>query len=588
MNNAANNIVVATKSLKGLLLEKRFKVGYFQREYKWKKENIEDLLTDLERSFFANWEIGHIQTDVAKYDKYCMGPIVLFQDGAEFSIVDGQQRLTSFTLLLIYLNEMYKDVYGHPDKLKGYIFSEYYGTETYNLNIPDRIPALDSLFKKLPLDETINLNESCDNIINRFDDIVELFPIRLLHNDVFPLFLNWLTDNLVFIEILTQTSESAYTIFETMNDRGLKLTQSELLKSYLLSNVRDDLRIKNLDLEWKKKIVALNKYATDDEENFFMAWLRAKYAVTIRLTEKGAVNEDFEKIGTRYSNWVQENSETHLHLDKRDSDSYYYFVHSDFQFYSDIYIRLTDLEYNETLPEHDFRLLSFKGISNSLSYPFILAPLQKKDSGDLISDKINLTVKYLDALAIYKLLAEEPITQSSVRNKIYTKLKEIRNTDLEGVKAKLLPEIESYREKFLKEPVYIPFDSSYSKYILSRLYKSKHPEVPFENIHFQRRKDSFTLYQFLTNNDVEAIVSQIPKGLKDLFILGLCSYVVVPKNLINTLDVLPIVSRIQFLIRHNFMLEFSDINEINASNLQSFFVERNKRMKGLVSTLWRL
>ena len=104
MNNAANNIDAKSKSLKDMLFERHYKVGYFQREYKWKRNHIEDLLIDLERSFNANWSESHTQKDVATYDKYYMGPVVLYMDDSEYSIVDGQQRLTSFILLMIFLN----------------------------------------------------------------------------------------------------------------------------------------------------------------------------------------------------------------------------------------------------------------------------------------------------------------------------------------------------------------------------------------------------------------------------------------------------------------------------------------------------
>ncbi|MBK8874625.1 MAG: hypothetical protein IPN13_12155 [Bacteroidetes bacterium] len=89
-----------------------------------------------------------------------------------------------------------------------------------------------------------------------------------------------------------------------MNDRGLNLTQTELLKSFLLSNVKEENKIKELDQIWKNKISILN--SIDDDQDFFKAWLRAKYAVTIRTTEKDSENKDFEKIGTRFSSWTRE------------------------------------------------------------------------------------------------------------------------------------------------------------------------------------------------------------------------------------------------------------------------------------------
>ena len=589
MNNAANNIDAKSKSLKDMLFERHYKVGYFQREYKWKRNHIEDLLIDLERSFNANWSENHNQKDVATYDKYYMGPIVLYMDDSEYSIVDGQQRLTSFILLMIFLNHKHKEILKIKDKYQGYIFSEHYGVESYNMNIPERDKMLNFLHKGESFDESILKNESCKTILERYNDIAELFPPSLLSESVFPLFSNWLTEKLVFIEILTQTSESAYTIFETMNDRGLNLTQTELLKSFLLSNVKEESKIKELDHIWKNKISILN--SIDNDQDFFKAWLRAKYAVTIRTTEKDSENKDFEKIGTRFSSWTQENtkykeaSESKLHLDNKDPNSFYFFVKSDFNFFSDLYIKLKIFKNSDDLPEHRLKLISYKG-SPSLNFPLILSPIQKTDDEETINKKIDTVIRFIDAFGVFRMLLAEPITHSSIRNAIYIKVKEIRNIEINSLVAKLNAEITEYKLRYLKED-YSRFDSN-SKYILSRLFSNKNPNIEFENIYFQRRKDSFVLYQFLKVEDFDSEKLGLPKGLKDKLILALCSYTMVPRHLANELDTLTISKRIPKLIKDGYLLEFADTKEFEQNNLKDFFIKREKKLKELITTNWKI
>jgi len=592
MNHAANNIEAKSKSLKDLLKERKYQVKYFQREFKWQKNHIEDLIVDLERSFFSNFKIEHTREDVPDYDCYYMGPIVLYREKSSYVIVDGQQRLTSFTLLLIFLTHLQKDLFkGNQkkiQKLDEYIYSQPYEKETFNLEIPERESILKSLFRNLEVDESHIVNESSHNIFDRYNDIVELFPPTLKHENILPLFINWLVEKLIFIEIMAQSSESAYTIFETMNDRGLNLTQSEMLKSYLLSNVQDEVRIKELDIYWKQRIGILKKFGNEEDQDFFKAWLKAKYAVTIRISERGAKNEDFEKISTRFSNWVQDSAKRIMHLDINNPETFYFFVQSDFIFFSDIYIKLCDLKMSDNLPEHIFKLISFKGISPSLSYPFILSAIQKIDDEQTIDEKINLAVRYLDSLAIYRLLLNVPITHSSIRNSIYFKIKEIRNNDLDDLKEKLKSEIDEIKNRFLRELDYIPYNYNYAKYILSRFYKHNFPEKYFENIYFQRRKDSFILYQFLTYNDVEQEVHKIPKGLKDIFIESLCSYCVIPKDIISQAEILPLTKRIPFLLNNHYLLEFKDAKEYDPNNLKGFFLLRNKRMKEMIYNLWKI
>lgn len=590
MNNAANNIDAKSKSLKDILFERHYKVGYFQREYKWEQTHIEDLLIDLERSFNSNWSEAHTQQEVANYAKYYMGPIVLYMEGADYSVVDGQQRLTTFLLLMIYLNRQYAEILHTSNRYDGYIFSEHYGTESYNMKIPGRVGVLDHLYKGVEFDEGLLQDESCRTILERYGDILNLFPHNLLEPAVFPLFTNWLTEKLVFIEILTQTSESAYTIFETMNDRGLNLTQTELLKSFLLSNVKDEGRIKELDDIWKSKISLLN--GVDEDQDFFKAWLRARYAVSIRPSEKSSENKDFEKIGTRFSSWVQENAKyrdgepSKLLLDARDPDSFFFFVKSDFSFYCDLYLQLKRAENAEVLPEPRFKLLAYRGVSASLSYPLILAPIQKIDDEATIQQKMDVVIRYLDSFAVYRMLRAEPITHGAIRNSMYSKVKELRDLSYEDLLHTTSSEIAGYKQRFLSED-YTAHNAD-SRYVFARLFNAAHQEVEFDNIFFQRRKESYVLYQLLKVEDFDAEKHGLPKGLKDRLITSLCSYCVVPRHLTGALDALGIIKRIEKLAHEGYLLEFGQDTTIDLSSLRLFFIKREKALKELIVNYWKV
>ena len=76
------------------------------------------------------------------------------------------------------------------------------------------------------------------NIIGRYPDIDESFPEEL-RDDVLAYFVDWLIESVHFVEITAYSDGDAYTIFETMNDRGLSLTPADMLKGYLLANILD-------------------------------------------------------------------------------------------------------------------------------------------------------------------------------------------------------------------------------------------------------------------------------------------------------------------------------------------------------------
>jgi uncharacterized protein with ParB-like and HNH nuclease domain len=75
-----------------------------------------------------------------------MGPIVICEKGAVRSIVDGQQRLTSMTLLLIYLNNLQADA-DDPEEIGPLIFSKKGTRRSYNIEVPDRTRILEALFR---------------------------------------------------------------------------------------------------------------------------------------------------------------------------------------------------------------------------------------------------------------------------------------------------------------------------------------------------------------------------------------------------------------------------------------------------------
>lgn len=75
-------------------------------------------------------------------------------------------------------------------------------------------------------------------MVDRYCDIELAFPEEIKAT-AFPYFLDWLKYNVILVEITAYSDENAYTIFESMNDRGLNLTATEMLKSYILSRLPD-------------------------------------------------------------------------------------------------------------------------------------------------------------------------------------------------------------------------------------------------------------------------------------------------------------------------------------------------------------
>ncbi|PZV23003.1 MAG: hypothetical protein DCF12_19830 [Snowella sp.] len=100
-------IIPLYRTINQLLGGNKFTIDEYQREYKWDKQNISHLINDLLNKFRSSYKSGHSIRDVAKYEDCFLGSIILNKkdvgDNVVFSIVDGQQRITSITLLLIHV-----------------------------------------------------------------------------------------------------------------------------------------------------------------------------------------------------------------------------------------------------------------------------------------------------------------------------------------------------------------------------------------------------------------------------------------------------------------------------------------------------
>ena len=411
---------------------KKYTVDYYQREYSWQKEHIEQLINDLTTAFFNHYRPEHKPKDVASYNNYYLGSFVISANDGAKSIVDGQQRLTSLTLLLIYLLNLQKQLNLKPT-LDVLIYSEEYEELSFNINVPEREHCLEGLFESgeyLPTEED---GESVRNMWERYQDIVACFPEELLDDkNAFTCFTNWLTRHVVMIEIVANSEENAYTIFETMNDRGLNLSYSEMLKGFMLSNLdHKGLRERENQL-WKEAIQGLHGYSKTEDLKFFQAWLRAQYAETIRQGKADSQNEDFEKIGTRFHNWVRDNLGK-MKLKLRDGESFEVFLRDQFRFFLRAYQTILDAQRELTTGLEYVFYIERWGIAPTLSFALLLAPLEHTDNTEVVHQKLNLVARYIETFTVRRYLNRSNVSASSIRYTMYTLVKDIRRKSVEDL-----------------------------------------------------------------------------------------------------------------------------------------------------------
>ncbi|HOL87263.1 MAG TPA: DUF262 domain-containing HNH endonuclease family protein [Defluviitoga tunisiensis] len=251
-----------TKTLNFLELlgnSKIYKVPRFQRSYSWDESNWEDLWLDI-LALKNNEEAIHY-----------LGTIVLqTEDNKCFTIIDGQQRIVTLSIIILACLKLLDDLIKKgidPEKnkeRKDIYINQYIGFKdpkalTYQskltLNNTDKDLYNSYLVQlKTPLNRS-KLTDSNQLMVKAFEYYVRKLESIGLNNsgDAIVDFIETIiSSKLFFIQIVVDDTMSAYTVFETLNARGVELTTTDLIKNYLFSLLDNEIDINNLQPRWDK------------------------------------------------------------------------------------------------------------------------------------------------------------------------------------------------------------------------------------------------------------------------------------------------------------------------------------------------
>lgn len=431
------NKIDKTDTLAKILSQRQFSVDVFQREYRWGRKQIEQMISDFQDTFeeYYDPETHDTPAEVMNYGYYYMGCIIC-TGGSPIKIIDGQQRLTSLTLLLIYLNNLQKDqaVQGYRMvKIEDLIFADHYGIESFNIDVDERQDCLRALLKN-----DLNYqpdNESSQNMIDRYKDIADLFPDEL-KGEALEYFIYWLKEKVLLLEIDTPSDDEAHTIFLTMNDRGLSLNSAEMMKAYVMQQITEMDRLA-VNHKWQdniNRIKSASSYDTSgvvntEDVEFISTWLRAKYAQTLREGKRGASDEDFELLGEKFHTWVRSNAKSKMGLNK--SSDYKTLILTEMTRVTDLYLKIREYG-NKLTPGYEE---VFYNANRDLNYQamLIIAAIRNDDGEDEVKRKIQMVSKFVDDFASIRIFNFKKVNWNTNKYLLFRVMKDIRNQDCRTV-----------------------------------------------------------------------------------------------------------------------------------------------------------
>ena len=280
-------ISVNKQTIEEFLLNARtrtFLIPEYQRPYSWTSEQIDTLFNDI-------WEFTCNEGGSDREGTYFLGSIVSYEnDNREQEIIDGQQRITSIFLLLRAIYTKLNGVDEKTEKAKYFINKiEPLIWKTHKLT--GKVDYSSVLLNSKVISETENeilkniletgeINEELDdNYSKNYNQIFNLIEEKSVENALMIYeFIYALLNQVIILPITADSQETALTIFSTLNDRGLPLSDADIFKAKIYNHLKDKNEKQDFIEKWKELEEDTQNISESIQQLFYyyMFYLRAK------------------------------------------------------------------------------------------------------------------------------------------------------------------------------------------------------------------------------------------------------------------------------------------------------------------------
>lgn len=251
----ATSIDVNKQSVKQLLesgKKRKFVIPEYQRPYAWSAEQIETLFEDLAE-----------YTELDKESTYFLGTIVSYtNDNGEQEIIDGQQRITSLFLLLRAFYAKLVSMVETPEakNFKSQIESALWEQDELTAAVDyQKILITSRVMGDEGNDSFANIlttgkakSEAKDNYSRNYNLFIEMVEkYATVQPEMFYYFIRNLLNKAILLPITADSQDTALTIFSTLNDRGLALSDADIFKAKMYNHLSHNEKHDFID-KWKK------------------------------------------------------------------------------------------------------------------------------------------------------------------------------------------------------------------------------------------------------------------------------------------------------------------------------------------------
>lgn len=374
---------------------KAFFIDIYQREYRWSDAEVNMLLNDIEMRFELyprkQTSPSEIQKDVnSNFDPYYMNTFLTHAsvNSPNLSIIDGQQRLTTFLLILIKLHNIvraYEKAGGQSSTFSVnalskniYEESDFGDPAKFKIYNADREKILRELIKETPDEAIVPEGETQCRLWENYKIISQYFdryfnvsekPVSEWDVSKITYYITYLLDKIVMVEIRIEQQRDVAMIFEVVNDRGLPLEPYEILKGKLIGNLPDEQKEEAntiwchlQDEYFKAKIANSSEGGKISLDDFFRTYLRSKFANTENEYERFEGDYHYEII---YKNPCLREFFGHF----QDNEKLFSLIKNEIQYFAELYYRLRttyDYEhviYNKLLSQNQQTFLIMSAIN---------------------------------------------------------------------------------------------------------------------------------------------------------------------------------------------------------------------------------